>query len=468
MGAGALHLYRQSRTESTTAHQRVTAYCLILCTRMAILGQSVNIHQPRGAQAQSRIIARMSLSVSQILSQQQYAFPKLLAYRVQMVLSYQMMMVAIGWHIYHLTYDPWALGLIGLAEVIPYMGSVLFAGHAVDHYFSRRGFACLSACFLSFNALLLVWVAEYQPAYTTWWIYGAVSLTGFARAFISPSYNTLFALIVPRASIAKASGIGSSMFQIGLIVGPAIGGLLIGFADKTLAYALSAALAASAAVAALAVRVHEHRSHSPNTVFTSIGEGLRFVKSTQIVLAAQLLDMFAVLFGGTVAMLPAFVHEVYGMGPEGLGLLRAAPAVGAIVIGLWLAKYPPHQHSGRWLLLAVAGFGLCMIAFGLCHSFWLALLILALSGVLDGISVVIRQTILQLATPDHMRGRVSAINGIFIGSSNEFGAVESGLAAKLMGLIPSVVFGGCMTLAVVGITAIKAPKLRKLHIAQLH
>lgn len=385
-----------------------------------------------------------------------------------MVLSYQMMMVAIGWHIYELTHDPWSLGLIGLAEVIPYMSSALFLGHAVDHYFSRRGFATVSALFLALNAAMLVVITQHQPAHTVLWIYGTVALTGFARALISPSYNTLFALIIPRASIARASGIGSSMFQIGLIVGPAIGGLLVGFANKYVAYEISALLALGAAVAAMTLRVQEHRSHAPMKVFASIAEGLRFVRRTQVVLAAQLLDMFAVLFGGTVAMLPAFVHDVYQMGPEGLGVLRAAPAVGAIVTGIWLAKKPIHQHSGRWLLLAVAGFGLCMIAFGLTSTYWLAIVILAVSGSMDAVSVILRQTILQLATPDGMRGRVSAINGIFIGSSNELGAFESGLTARLMGLVPSVIFGGCMTIAVVGVTAVKAPKLRDLHLSELH
>jgi MFS family permease len=379
-----------------------------------------------------------------------------------------MMMVAIGWHIYELTRDPWSLGLIGLAEVIPYMSSALFLGHAVDHYFSRRGFATVSALFLAVNAAMLVLITQHQPAHTVLWIYGTVALTGFARALISPSYNTLFALIIPRASIAKASGIGSSMFQIGLIVGPAIGGLLVGFANKYVAYEISALLALGAAVAAMTLRVQEHRSHAPMKVFASIAEGLQFVRRTQVVLAAQLLDMFAVLFGGTVAMLPAFVHDVYQMGPEGLGVLRAAPAVGAIVTGLWLAKKPIHQHSGRWLLLAVAGFGLCMIAFGLTSTYWLAIVILAISGTMDAVSVILRQTILQLATPDGMRGRVSAINGIFIGSSNELGAFESGLTARLMGLVPSVIFGGCMTMAVVAVTAVKAPKLRDLHLSELH
>lgn len=410
----------------------------------------------------------MSLSVRQILAHQGFAFPKLLAFRIMMVLSYQMMMVAIGWHIYELTHDPWSLGLIGLAEVIPYMSSALFLGHAVDHYFSRRGFATVSALFLALNAAMLVVITQHQPTHTVLWIYGTVALTGFARALISPSYNTLFALIIPRASIARASGIGSSMFQIGLIVGPAIGGLLVGFANKYVAYEISALLALGAAVAAMTLRVQEHRSHAPMKVFASIAEGLRFVRRTQVVLAAQLLDMFAVLFGGTVAMLPAFVHDVYQMGPEGLGVLRAAPAVGAIVTGIWLAKKPIHQHSGRWLLLAVAGFGLCMIAFGLTSTYWLAIVILAVSGSMDAVSVILRQTILQLATPDGMRGRVSAINGIFIGSSNELGAFESGLTARLMGLVPSVIFGGCMTIAVVGVTAVKAPKLRDLHLSELH
>ncbi len=410
----------------------------------------------------------MSLSVRQILAHQGYAFPKLLAFRIQMVLSYQMMMVAIGWHIYELTHDPWSLGLIGLAEVIPYMSSALFLGHAVDHYFSRKGFATVAALFLSVNAVMLVLITLYQPAHTVMWIYATVALTGFARALISPSYNTLFALIIPRASIAKASGIGSSMFQIGLIVGPAIGGLLVGFANKHVAYEISALLALGAAISAMTLHVKEHRSHTPMKVFASIAEGLQFVRRTQVVLAAQLLDMFAVLFGGAVAMLPAFVHDVYQMGPEGLGVLRAAPAVGAIITGLWLAKYPIHQHSGRWLLLAVAGFGLCMIAFGLTTTYWLAIVILAISGMMDAVSVILRQTILQLATPDGMRGRVSAINGIFIGSSNELGAFESGLTARLMGLVPSVVFGGLMTIGVVGVTAVKAPKLRDLHVSELH
>jgi MFS family permease len=411
----------------------------------------------------------MHLTVNQLFTSQQFAFTKLLAFRIQMVLAYQIMAVTVGWHIYEITHDPLALGLVGLAEVIPYFSSALFAGHAVDHYFSRRGFACLAGLMLGANALLLTgislgWIAQYVEV----WIYVSIAFTGLARAFIAPSYNTIFALIIPRKSFATASSAGSAMFQVGLILGPAIGGMLVGFASKSAAYLLAAALCFGAMLAMILLKVKEPPAVDSPPVFKSIGEGLRFVWGNQIVFGAQMLDMFAVLFGGAVAMLPAFVQDIYQMGPEGLGILRSAPAVGAILTGLWLTKRPINLHAGRYLLFAVAGFGLCMISFALTKHYWVAAIILMASGVFDGVSVVLRQTILQLATPDHMRGRVSAINGIFIGSSNELGAFESGVAAKLLGLIPSVIFGGAMTIAVVGATAKLAPKLRNLELKQLH
>lgn len=411
----------------------------------------------------------MQNSIQQLFRNHQFAFVKLLAFRIQIVLAYQMMAVVVGWHIYELTHDPLALGLIGLAEVIPYFSSALFAGHAVDHYYSRRAFGVLAAIMLCLNALTLMAVSDgWIAGNHHWWIYGSIAFTGIARAFIAPSYNTLFAIIVPRESYGRGAGIGSSIFQIGLILGPALGGVLVGFASKTMAYALASTLCAGAMVAMLMLKVKEPPAQESPPVFQSIGEGLRFVWGNQIVFGAQMLDMFAVLFGGAVALLPAFVHDVYQMGPEGLGVLRAAPAVGAIATGLWLTRHPINLHAGRWLLGAVAGFGACMIGFALSPYFWLAVAILMLSGVLDGISVVMRQTILQLATPDAMRGRVSSINGIFIGSSNELGAFESGVAAKFLGLIPSVIFGGMMTIGIVGLTAKFAPKLRDLELKQLH
>lgn len=395
-------------------------------------------------------------------------FLKLLSFRILIVLAYQIIAIVVGWHIYELTHDTLALGLVGLAEVIPYFCCALFAGYAVDHH-SRRLFGVFACLIIFLTALTLAAVsAGWISGNPSFWIYCSIAFTGVARAFIGPSYSAMFALILPRDQYARASGIGSAVFQFGLVVGPALGGILVGWTGKTTAYGAAAGLCLVAAVALLSLRVAEPPPAVSAPIFTSIAEGLRFVFSNQIILGAQSLDMFAVLFGGAVAMLPAFIHDVFHYGPGGLGILRAAPAIGAVMTGLILTRHPINLRAGRWLLGAVAGFGFCMIGFALSKNFWVAGLLLILSGVCDGVSVVMRTTILQLATPDAMRGRVSAINGIFIGSSNELGAFESGIAARLMGLVPSVVFGGMMTLIVVVATAKLAPKLRKLELHQLH
>lgn len=402
------------------------------------------------------------------------AFIKLLAFRIQISLAYQIMAVVVGWHIYELTRDPLALGLVGLAEVIPYFASALFAGHAVDHYYTRRTFGTLAAMLLLMTALTLValsggWLpSAWVENNATYWIYGAIMFTGFARAFIAPSYNTLFAIIIPRKQFVRAAGLGTTAFQAGLVIGPAIGGFLVGFISKTAAYSTSAVLCISALIAMLSLNIKEPKNGTSTPVLTGIKQGLSFVFRNQVVLGAMSLDMFAILFGGAVAMLPAFIHDIYQLGPESLGILRAAPAVGAIAAGIWITRHPINHDAGHWLLRSVAGFGICIIGFALSSNYWVAALMLLLSGLCDGISVVLRQSIMQLAAPDHMRGRVSAINGIFIGSSNELGAFESGTAARLMGLIPSVIFGGVMTLSVVGITSKLAPKLRNLQLHQLH
>ncbi len=414
------------------------------------------------------------MSAMEIFRYHNYAFVKLLAFRIQISLAYQIMAVVVGWHIYELTRDPLALGLVGLAEVIPYFASALFAGHAVDHYYTRRTFGALAAVLLFMTAFSLVALSlDWLPlgwlqGNATLWIYGAIMFTGFARAFIAPSYNTLFAIIIPRKQFARAAGLGTTAFQTGLVIGPAIGGFLVGFISKTAAYSASAVLCISALMAMLMLNIKEPKNGASTPVLTGIKQGLNFVFRNQIVLGAMSLDMFAILFGGAVAMLPAFIHDIYRLGPESLGILRAAPAVGAIAAGLWITRHPINHDAGRWLLRSVAGFGICIIGFALSSSYWMAALLLLLSGVFDGVSVVLRQTIMQLAAPDHMRGRISAINGIFIGSSNELGAFESGTAARLMGLIPSVIFGGVMTLSVVGITSKLAPKLRNLQLHQLH
>jgi len=395
-------------------------------------------------------------------------FLKLLGYRFQISLSYQIVAVVVGWHIYQLTHDTLALGLVGLAEVVTYFSCALFAGYVIDHH-SRRGFGVLASLVLGCNALVLAGVASgWINSNPLIWIYAAIASGGVARAFISPSYNALFALVMQRTHYARAAGIGSSVFQAALVLGPALGGLLVGWFSITVAYMAAAALAFTASISLFLLHIAEPPPAVKAPVFASIGQGLRFVFSNQIILGAQVLDMFAVLFGGAVAMLPAFIDDVFHYGPEGLGILRAAPAVGAIATGLLLAHRPLNDHAGRVLLAAVAGFGICIILFALTSHFWVAAFLLMLSGICDGVSVVMRSTIMQLMTPDEMRGRVSAIHGIFIGSSNELGALESGIAAKLMGLVPSVIFGGAMSLVVVAATARFAPRLRKLSLHELH
>lgn len=395
-------------------------------------------------------------------------FPVLLAYRILSILSYQITAVTVGWHIYQLTGNPFALGLIGLAEVIPYFCTALFAGHAVDHM-PRRKLGLAACVCLSITGLLLAAISMGKlSAHGTTMIYAAIAVTGVARAFLGPIYNALFARVLPRAQFARGAGMGSVAFQTAMVTGPALGGVLVGWAGTAAAYATAAVLALVAGVVLVLMRVNEPVAEGERApIFSSIGEGLRFVFSQQVVLGALALDMFAVLFGGAVAMLPAFISDVLHRGPEALGILRAAPALGAVCVGLWLVRHPPSRHAGRLLLLAVAGFGMCIIGFGLSRHFWLSAAFLLLSGVFDGVSVVLRSTILQLATPDHLRGRVSSINGIFIGSSNELGAFYSGSMARLLGLVPAVVLGGFVTLGVVGVTAWKAPKLRRLDLKDL-
>ena len=403
-------------------------------------------------------------------------FIALLSYRLSVILCYQIIGVVVGWQVYDLTHDKLALGLIGLAEVVPYFSSALFAGYAVDHY-SRRGlgiFACLLLLIMAITLTALSsGMGDFLTRFGTTPIYAAIALSGFARAFLSPVYNTLLVQLVERENYAKAAGVGTSIFQLAQILGPAIGGGLVAFGNPTWAYAVTAVCASIGMLSLLMLRYSPKKTQTPpqtgdvKAIFSSINQGLQFVFKNQVLLSALALDMFAVLFGGAMALLPAFVSDVLHKGPETLGLLRAAPAIGAITMGLYLTRRPINRHAGKILLACVAAFGLCMIVFALSESLWLSLAALGLSGVFDSVSVIVRSTILQLTTPDDMRGRVSAINGLFIGSSNELGAFESGLAASWLGLVPSVVVGGLITLTVVLVTAKVAPKLRRLHIHEL-
>lgn len=396
-------------------------------------------------------------------------FVGVLVYRILALLSYQVVAVTVGWHIYELTRDPFSLGLVGLAEVLPFFCVAPFAGYLVDHL-PRRRLGMMACVALAVTALVLVAVTlGWLPSRSTWPIYAAIGLTGIARTFLSPIYNALFARVLERADFVRGASLGSVIFQASLVTGPALGGLLVGFGGKTLSYGVAAGFALGAAGVLARLRVDEPGPPAVSLpIFASIAEGARFVWSNPIMLGAMALDMFSVLLGGVVAMLPAFIHEILHHGPEGLGILRAAPALGSVMVGLWLARRPLQRHAGRVLLFAVIGFGLSVIAFGLSRNFWLSAVILVAYGVCDGVSVVVRSTILQLSTPDEMRGRVSSINGIFVSSSNELGAFYAGTMARLLGLVPAVLVGGVAILCVAGVTAWKVPRLRRLDLKDLH
>ena len=395
-------------------------------------------------------------------------FRWLMLYRICTLFSYQIVAVSVGWHVYELTRDPWSLGLIGLAEVIPFFCVAPFSGYLVDHL-PRRKLGAAACAVLALNALLLALVAsDVVPLRGLWPIYLAIAIGGVARSFLGPVHNALFARVLRRDQFGRGASIGSVVFQAGLVLGPAIGGLLVGAAGKWTAYGLATVFALVAAVALLCMSVSEPaQQQQRGPVFASIGEGLRFVFGHQILLAALALDMFAVLFGGAISLAPAFIKDVLDAGPEALGILRGAPALGAVAAALWLARHPLQANAGRIMLASVACFGACMVGFGLSTAFWLSVLFLLLSGVFDGVSVVLRSTVLQLTTPAEMRGRVSSVNSIFISSSNELGAFYAGSMARLLGLVPSVVLGGFVTMGVVGITAWKAPRLRKLDLREL-
>jgi len=395
------------------------------------------------------------------------AFRTLLLYRVGATLSYQIMMVAVGWHIYEITHSVVSLGLIGLAELVPYFALALYSGHAVDHY-SRKKISALASAIHILVALFLTAIALGFLAPPVPLIYTAVGFIGVARALLRPSYQALFGQINPREELTKYTAYATASFQICVVVGPGLGGLLSGFTSLTWTYAFAALSGLISLYGVTLIQAQQEKSSNPaGQVVKSLMEGFDYVRKHEFILSTMALDMFAVLFGGAVSILPAFVSEVLHGGPEMLGILRAAPAAGSVLMGVYLARRPVLNDSGKYILLSVAGFGLSIIAFGLSTNLWICTFFLFVSGVCDSISAVIRSSILQLTTPDHMRGRISSINGIFIGSSNELGALESGLAASLLGLVPSIIFGGVATIAVVLITYKLAPHLSKLHLRDM-
>jgi MFS family permease len=388
--------------------------------------------------------------------------------RFALTFGIQMQSVIVGWQIYEITHDALSLGLIGLAEALPFFSISLFAGHVADSV-NRKSIILTSSTvyFVSAAGLLLV-STRFESILQThgvFPIYAIIFVTGLARGFLSPSQSAFMAQLVPRELYGNASTWSSVSWQLADVTGPAAGGLIYGFLGVGAAYSGVVAMT----VIGLSSFTRVGRKPVPErkaeeSIAQSLAGGLKFVFRDQVILSAISLDMFAVFFGGAVAVLPIFADQVLHIGAEGLGFLRAAPAVGSVLMSIIQAHHPFFKRAGRNLLICVLGFGLAIIAFALSKNFYLSLFILFVSGMFDNVSVVIRNTIIQLHTPDEMRGRVSAVNGIFVGSSNELGAFESGVAAKLIGLVPSVVLGGTMALLVVGVVRKFAPKLRRLEL----
>ena len=390
-------------------------------------------------------------------------FRRLLLSHGSLTVAREAQIVVVGWQVFELTRDPLALGLIGLAEALPFIAVALYAGHVADRA-ERRMVAIGGTVALVLSAIALLILTIVPGAIhesRIWPVYVIVALSATARSFMRPAVFALSASIVPRELYANAVAWRSSSWHLAAVAGPAAGGLLYGFSGPALAYGVVIGVMTISLAAMIAVSHRERPVPDDVPLGESLLSGIRFLWREPVLLAAMTLDLFAVLFGGAVALLPAFA-KLLDAGPQGLGMLRAAPAAGSILMGLWIAHRPPWRHAGFAMLASVAAFGVCMIGFALSRELWLSFALLFLSGVFDNVSVVIRSTLLQTRTPDNMFGRVSSVNQIFIGSSNEIGAFESGVAARLLGVVPSVVVGGCMTLFVVAVTAWRAPQLRKL------
>ena len=406
-------------------------------------------------------MSSLSLSVLRI-----HKFRLLVLTRMCTMMALQAQAIIVGWQIYSITHNTFLLGLTGLAEAAPAITCALFAGHVVDinkpiHVYR----ICVGVLVLNTLLLMLVGggIIHVAPNDLIKFIFMGVFVSGMARSFAMPASFSLLPQIVLRKNIAAASAWLSSGFQIAAVCGPAIAGLIYGGYGPRSAWFMPTSLLMMASLMLHFIKVpntvREEKRRDP--AVKSIKAGWAFILKNPVLLSVMSLDMFAVLFGGAVAMLPAYADQVLHVGSEGLGSLRAAPAFGAVITALIFALKPMKRLTAKRLLFAVTGFGICMIGFGLSHYFWLSMAFLALSGCCDSVSVIIRGTIMQLLTPENMRGRVSAVNSMFIISSNEIGAFESGVVARIFGLVPSVVFGGIATLGIVMATALLSPKFRK-------
>lgn len=400
-------------------------------------------------------------------------FKKILSARFFFTFAVQMQAVVLGWRMYDLTHDPLYLGLIGLSEAVPALGLALYAGYIVDRsrplYVYHR---IMEASFVSSLVMLVsqlpqVGLAQNEQVTA---LFVASFITGVARGFAGPVIFASVPKLVPRAEYGKASAWMATAMQSARISGPAIGGFIFGWMGPTVASVVVCLGIIVAWISAQLIRTKikpATQSQTGVSVKEELLSGLKFVFRHPILLPALSLDMVAVLFGGVTALLPVFAAEVLMVGPKGLGVLRAAPAVGATIMSLWLTRNRIREGAGKWLFTSVAGFGLSILVFGLSQNFYLSMIALAISGAFDSVSMVIRHAAVQFVSPEHMRGRISAVNSIFIGSSNELGEFESGLAAKWLGAVPAVLVGGVICLLTVATVAFISPTLRRLDLGKL-
>jgi MFS family permease len=388
--------------------------------------------------------------------------------RFLFIMGLRMMGTLVGWWVYELTNEPFAIGLIGLSEVIPAVSLSLYAGHVID-ISEKRKLLLTGVSLYLFCAILLLLLSTHFTSqflsnhWITFCIYIIIFFTGIFRSFTGPSFGTMVASIVPKDLLQNATTWNQGIWLSASVIGHAsVGFFIAGFGN-------SASLGIIVFLVSVGLLFMWRIKPKPplnekgeKKTLESVKEGIRFVLKTKEVLGALSLDLFAVLFGGAVAMIPVFAKDILKVGAVGFGWLNAASDIGSIMVIILLTIFPLRKQQGRKLFFAVGSFGICILVFAISRSFWISFVALLLSGIVDGVSVVIRGTILQLKTPDNMRGRVMSVNSMFINSSNELGQFESGVAAKLLGVVPSVVFGGCMTIFVVVTTWFKAPALRKM------
>jgi MFS family permease len=362
-------------------------------------------------------------------------------------LAVQMQSVAIGWQVYQITHSLFDLGLIGLAQFAPFLILILWAGHVADTH-NRRNIVLVCQCTQLLCSLLLV-AFTLSGSHVVWPVYGVLVIYGSARAFMMPAQQAVLRNLVPTEAFSQAVALSSSSMQVAIILGPVLGGLLYAFGPNVV-YAVSSTLLLLSVLLMTGTKAGAQAMNKAPVSWSTLLEGLRFVWSRPIVLGAISLDLFAVLFGGATALLPAYAHDVLHAGPESLGLLRTAPGAGATLCSIALAFWPITRRVGAWMFGGVALFGLSTVVMGLTHSFAIALVALFLLGCGDMVSVYIRHLLVQYETPDEIRGRVSAVNSVFIGASNELGEFESGLTASWFGLVRAIIFGGVATLVVTG------------------